>query len=72
MIVDKLDILQPLLYQETYVKKELQREVTMGPWKGEPLYLSQLDDHSLFLSVIEDDGLENRKTAYETMYTLVS
>jgi hypothetical protein len=22
--------------------------------------------------VIEDDGLENRKTAYETMYTLVS
>lgn len=27
---------------------------------------------SLFPSVIEDDGLENRKTAYETMYTLVS
>lgn len=54
LIVDKLDILQPLLYQETYVKKELQREVTMGPWK-----------------VIEDDGLENRKTAYETMYTLL-
>lgn len=27
---------------------------------------------SLSLSVIEDDGLENRKTAYETMYTLVS
>lgn len=47
LIVDKLDILQPLLYQETYVKKELQREVTMGPWKGEPLYQSQLDEHRL-------------------------
>ncbi|WVQ76239.1 hypothetical protein IAR50_005904 [Cryptococcus sp. DSM 104548] len=54
LIVDKLDALQPLLYGETYVKKELQREVIMGPWK-----------------VIEDDGLENRKAAYETMYTLL-
>ncbi|WWC99318.1 hypothetical protein V866_006219 [Kwoniella sp. B9012] len=54
LIVDKLYTLQPLLYQETYVKKELQREVQMGPFK-----------------VIEDDGLENRKTAYETMYTLL-
>ncbi|WWD22460.1 hypothetical protein CI109_106951 [Kwoniella shandongensis] len=54
LIVDKLSTLQPLLYQETHVKKELQREVQMGPWK-----------------VIEDDGLENRKTAYETMYTLL-
>ncbi|WVN91012.1 uncharacterized protein L203_106258 [Cryptococcus depauperatus CBS 7841] len=54
LIIDKLGFLQPLLYQETYVRKELQREVAMGPWK-----------------VIEDDGLENRKTAYETMYTLL-
>ncbi|KAK8845507.1 hypothetical protein IAR55_006220 [Kwoniella newhampshirensis] len=54
LIVDKLSTLQPLLYQETLVKKQLQREVQMGPWK-----------------VIEDDGLENRKTAYETMYTLL-
>ncbi|WVF66132.1 hypothetical protein IAT40_000871 [Kwoniella sp. CBS 6097] len=54
LIIDKLGTLQPLLYEETYVKKELQREVTMGPFK-----------------VIEDDGLENRKTAYETMYTLL-
>ncbi|WVQ80275.1 hypothetical protein IAT38_002380 [Cryptococcus sp. DSM 104549] len=54
LIVDKLSALQPLLYQETYVKKELQREVVMGPWK-----------------VIEDDGLENRKNAYEAMYTLL-
>ncbi|WVQ93760.1 hypothetical protein IAU59_000837 [Kwoniella sp. CBS 9459] len=54
LIVDKLGVLQPLLYEETHVKKELQREVTMGPFK-----------------VIEDDGLENRKTAFETMYTLL-
>ncbi|ODN76121.1 hypothetical protein L202_06053 [Cryptococcus amylolentus CBS 6039] len=54
LIVDKLDALQPLLYGETFVRKELQREVIMGPWK-----------------VIEDDGLENRKTAFETMYTLL-
>ncbi|OCF45173.1 tip120-family protein [Kwoniella heveanensis CBS 569] len=54
LIIDKLGTLQPLLYEETHVKKELQREVTMGPFK-----------------VIEDDGLENRKTAYETMYTLL-
>ncbi|WRT63736.1 uncharacterized protein IL334_000659 [Kwoniella shivajii] len=54
LIVDKLNTLQPLLYEETHIKKELQREVTMGPFK-----------------VIEDDGLENRKTAYETMYTLL-
>ncbi|WWC85910.1 uncharacterized protein L201_000780 [Kwoniella dendrophila CBS 6074] len=54
LIVDKLNTLQPLLYDETYVKKELQREVQMGPFKA-----------------IVDDGLENRKTAYETMYTLL-
>ncbi|WWC66659.1 uncharacterized protein I206_100563 [Kwoniella pini CBS 10737] len=54
LIVDKLNTIQPLLYDETHVKKELQREVVMGPFK-----------------VIEDDGLENRKTAYETMYTLL-
>nr|XP_018266798.1 tip120-family protein [Kwoniella dejecticola CBS 10117]OBR88956.1 tip120-family protein [Kwoniella dejecticola CBS 10117] len=54
LIVDKLSALQPLLYNETHIKKELQREVVMGPFK-----------------VIEDDGLENRKTAYETMYTLL-
>lgn len=35
LIADKLATLQPFLYQETEIKKELQREVTMGPWKGE-------------------------------------
>lgn len=55
LIVDKLGTVQPWLYAETEVKKELQREVQMGPWK-----------------VIEDDGLENRKTAYETLYTLLA
>ncbi|ORY22630.1 armadillo-type protein [Naematelia encephala] len=54
LVVDRLAALQPLLYKETIIKPELQREVQMGPWK-----------------VIEDDGLENRKTAYETMYTLL-
>lgn len=34
IIVDKLPLLQPYLYKETEVKKELQREVQMGPWKG--------------------------------------
>lgn len=35
LIIDRLASLQPLLYEETVVKKELQREVQMGPWKGE-------------------------------------
>jgi cullin-associated NEDD8-dissociated protein 1 len=55
LISDKLNTLQPFLYQETEIKEELQRFVQMGPWK-----------------VLEDDGLENRKTAYETMYTLLA
>ncbi|ORX34727.1 armadillo-type protein [Kockovaella imperatae] len=54
LIIDRLAALQPLLYAETVVRPELQREVTMGPFK-----------------LIEDEGLENRKTAYETMYTLL-
>ena len=54
LVKERLEALQPLLYNETLVKPELQREVQMGPWK-----------------VVEDDGLENRKTAYETMYTLL-
>jgi cullin-associated NEDD8-dissociated protein 1 len=34
LIIDKLAQLQPLLYQETVVRPELQRQVQMGPWKG--------------------------------------
>lgn len=34
LIADKLGQLQPYLYKETEVNKELQREVQMGPWKG--------------------------------------
>lgn len=34
LIIDKLNVLQPMLYQETVVRPELQREVQMGPWKG--------------------------------------
>lgn len=55
LIIDRLAALQPLLFEETVVKKELQKTVMMGPF-----------------AVIEDKGLENRKTAYETMYTMVS
>jgi len=35
LVIDRLATLQPLLYSETKVNKELQREVQMGPWKGE-------------------------------------
>jgi len=41
LISDKLSLLQPYLYQETEVKKSLQREVTMGPWKGELIGLDE-------------------------------
>lgn len=54
LIRDHLNILLPMLYQETHVRKELQRTVTMGPF-----------------TVTQDDGLDLRKNAYETMYTLL-
>jgi len=38
LIIDRLASLQPLLYEETVVRKELQREVQMGPWKGESCF----------------------------------
>jgi cullin-associated NEDD8-dissociated protein 1 len=34
LIADKLSTLQQYLYKETEIKKELQREVPMGPFKG--------------------------------------
>jgi cullin-associated NEDD8-dissociated protein 1 len=34
LVIDKLGQLQPLLYQETVARPELQRQVQMGPWKG--------------------------------------
>lgn len=34
LVIDRLATLQPLLFQETVVKKELQREVQMGPFKS--------------------------------------
>lgn len=79
LIIDRLAALQPLLYQETIVRPELKREVMMGPFKSERMTpCASISDVELVGSfadtivVIEDDGLENRKTAYETMYTLVS
>jgi cullin-associated NEDD8-dissociated protein 1 len=40
LVIDKLGQLQPLLYQETVVRPELQRQVQMGPWKGMFLVLA--------------------------------
>jgi cullin-associated NEDD8-dissociated protein 1 len=54
LIREHLSTLLPLLYQETHVRQELLRKVTMGPF-----------------TVIQDDGLDLRKNAYETMYTLL-
>lgn len=71
LIIDKLNALQPLLYQETVVREELRRVVQMGPWKSE--YPQILLRRHLVVRIIltsaavEDDGLENRKTALETM-----
>lgn len=66
LILDKLNYLQPFLYKETEIKEELQRYVQMGPWKGELGTKVEAN-----FAVLEDDGLENRKTAYETMSTLL-
>jgi cullin-associated NEDD8-dissociated protein 1 len=35
LVTDRLATLQPLLFQETVVKPELQRSVMMGPFKSE-------------------------------------
>lgn len=53
IILPALDQLLPLTMKETEVRKELIREVQMGPFK-----------HKV------DDGLEIRKSAYETLYAL--
>lgn len=42
LIIDKLSAIQPWLYSETEVKKELQREVQMGPWKGKWLLRNRM------------------------------
>lgn len=54
LIRDHLNIILPLLYGETHVRKELMRKVAMGPF-----------------TVTQDDGLDLRKNAFETMYTLL-
>lgn len=54
LIRDQLNMLLPLLYEETHVRKELMRKVAMGPF-----------------TVVQDDGLDLRKNAFETMYTLL-
>lgn len=40
LVVDRLNTLQPLLYQETVIRKELQRQVVMGPFKSEPMVIA--------------------------------
>ncbi|CEI69384.1 Cullin-associated NEDD8-dissociated protein 1, C-terminal part [Fusarium venenatum] len=54
MILPHLGKLMPYVLQESVIKKELVREVMMGPFK-----------HTV------DDGLEVRKSAYETLYALM-
>jgi cullin-associated NEDD8-dissociated protein 1 len=54
MILPYLGKLMPYVLQESVIKKELVREVMMGPFK-----------HTV------DDGLEVRKSAYETLYALM-
>ncbi|KAH7191917.1 armadillo-type protein [Fusarium flagelliforme] len=54
MILPHLGKLMPYVLQESVIKKELIREVMMGPFK-----------HTV------DDGLEVRKSAYETLYALM-
>ncbi|KAI1297528.1 armadillo-type protein [Xylaria venustula] len=54
LILPHLGELTPLVMNESIVKKELIREVQMGPFKH-----------------IVDDGLEARKSAYETLYSLL-
>ncbi|KAI0471523.1 cullin binding protein CanA [Xylariaceae sp. FL0804] len=54
MILPHLGELTPYIMHESVVKKELIREVQMGPFKH-----------------LVDDGLEVRKSAYETLYALM-
>lgn len=58
------------------IRKELQRQVVMGPFKSELMpdqsYSMKSKKCAADVEVIQDDGMENRKTAYETMYTMVS
>lgn len=54
LIHPHLGELMPLVLKESVIKKELVREVMMGPFK-----------HTV------DDGLEVRKSAYETLYALM-
>ncbi|KAF5675612.1 TATA-binding protein [Fusarium heterosporum] len=54
LIHPHLGELMPFVLQESVIKKELIREVMMGPFK-----------HTV------DDGLEVRKSAYETLYALM-
>ncbi|CAO1637772.1 unnamed protein product [Parajaminaea phylloscopi] len=54
LLRDHLNLLLPLVYEETHVRKELMRKVQMGPF-----------------TVTQDDGLDLRKNAFETMYTLL-
>ncbi|KAF5625832.1 Cullin-associated NEDD8-dissociated 1 [Fusarium tjaetaba] len=54
LIHPHLGELMPFVLQESVIKKELVKEVMMGPFK-----------HTV------DDGLEVRKSAYETLYALM-
>lgn len=54
VVVSELGQILPVVMADTFVKKELLRQVSFGPFK-----------------ITVDDGLDLRKSAYETLYALL-
>lgn len=54
LLIPNLGMILPLVMEQTHPRKDLMREVMMGPFK-----------HKV------DDGLELRKSAYETLYAIM-
>jgi cullin-associated NEDD8-dissociated protein 1 len=54
VVVPELNQILPVVLADTYIKQELLRQVSFGPFK-----------------ITVDDGLDLRKSAYETLYALL-
>jgi cullin-associated NEDD8-dissociated protein 1 len=54
VVVSELGQILPVVLADTYIKKDLLRQVSFGPFK-----------------ITVDDGLDLRKSAYETLYALL-